>query len=94
MNAAEEPDPRGLIREAFRMPGITEADCRSIFFDWALGLADATAAPAAIAVLLERHADAPEEHPMRKVLKEGLRPAGAEAGRRTGRRRAPRPQES
>jgi len=36
-------DPRGLIREAYRMKGLTKAGCRSIFLDWALGLDDPAA---------------------------------------------------
>jgi|GEM_PF-5558709 len=31
-------DPRGLIWEAYRIEGITGPDCRTIFFDWAMGL--------------------------------------------------------
>ena len=40
-------DPRGLIFEAYRME-IGPEDARTIFFDWALGLAEA-AGPAEIA---------------------------------------------
>ena len=39
-DAASTYDPRNLIREAYRIEGITLADCRSIFLDWALGLKD------------------------------------------------------
>ena len=31
-------DPKGLIREAYSIDGITKAECRSIFLDWALSL--------------------------------------------------------
>ena len=31
-------DPRGLILESYRIEGITEGQCRSIFLDWALGI--------------------------------------------------------
>lgn len=65
-------DPRGLIREAFRMDGISEAECRSVFLDWALGLPDGLDPAEAILGLLEDHAAAPPEHPMRRVLEEGL----------------------
>lgn len=90
-------DPRGLISEAFRIEGIVEADCRSIFFDWALGLGAEQDPPAAIEALIARHADQPADHPMRLVLLEGLnRRAGVQAGatgpdapgRRRGGRRA------
>lgn len=85
-------DPRGLIREAFRIEGITEPDCRSIFLDWALGHGGEADHAQMIRTLLDRYADAPEDHPMRLVLLEGLnRRSGVDAesrgGRRTGRRR-------
>ncbi len=78
-------DPRGLIAEAFRMEGLYEPDCRSIFFDWALGLPADRDPRAAIEGQLARHADARTDHPMRKVLLEGLRD-DAPARRRGGRR--------
>ena len=28
-------DPKRLVAEAYRIEGITEAECRSIFLDWA-----------------------------------------------------------
>lgn len=31
-------DPKGLIRESYRIDGITAGECRSIFMDWALSL--------------------------------------------------------
>ena len=31
-------DPRGLIFEAYNLVTVSEAECRSIFLDWALGL--------------------------------------------------------
>lgn len=85
-------DPRGLIREAFRIEGITEPDCRSIFLDWALGHGAGADHRAMIETLLAQYADEPEDHPMRQVLLEGLnRRSGVDAssrgGRRTGRRR-------
>lgn len=80
-------DPRGLIREAFRIEGIAETDCRSIFFDWALGMPDAADLPACIRALLDRHADEPEDHPMRRVLLEGASAEPSRRGRR-GRRGA------
>ncbi|MEO1293936.1 MAG: hypothetical protein AAFV62_14125 [Pseudomonadota bacterium] len=65
-------DPRGLIREAYRIDGITEPDCRSILFDWALGLPDGTDMNAAIAALLGEYRAAHTSHPMTLVLEEGL----------------------
>jgi hypothetical protein len=64
-------DPKGLIRESFRIDGITPEECRSIFVDWALSVEAADHRPLIEALLL-RHADAPPDHPMRAVLAEGL----------------------
>lgn len=61
-------DPKGLIAEAYKIDGITPAECRSIFLDWALNLEGET--NAALTVLLERHGT--DDHPMTQVLKEGL----------------------
>lgn len=81
--ARDPADPKGLIREAFRIDGITEPECRSIFVDWALSV-DADDPRALIGRLLDRHADAPPDHPMRVVLTEGLA-APARPRRRGGR---------
>ena len=80
-------DPRGLIREAYRIEGITEPDCRSIFLDWALGLKDGQEAAAGARALLDLHGAA-SDHPMTVVLRaaldEGTRPRrrGGASGRR------------
>ena len=71
-------DPKALIHEAYRIDGITEAECRSIFMDWALSLDD-VAPDRAIPVLLDRHGD--PDHPMTRVLRAAL-----EGPARTGRR--------
>jgi hypothetical protein len=31
-------DPKGLVRESYRIEGITPGECRSILVDWALSL--------------------------------------------------------
>ena len=41
----EADDPKGLIREAYRIDGIGAGECRSIFMDWALSI-DGAAQPA------------------------------------------------
>ncbi|MGI3184015.1 hypothetical protein [Nioella aestuarii] len=76
-------DPKNLIREAYRIEGITDGECRSIFMDWALSQPDPDPLPH-IQVLLDRYGiDAPD-HPMTVVLKQGLnRPPAAK--RRGGR---------
>lgn len=79
-----EADPKGVIRESFAIEGISEAECRSIFLDWALSLAAATdPADALRALLAEYGADAPD-HPMTRILAEGLT-APPKRGRRGGR---------
>ncbi len=80
----DEIDPRGLIREAYRIEGITREDCRTIFFDWAMGLGAREGAQEAVAALLARHEPGHETHPMTEVLREGLartRPPARRGGR-------------
>ncbi|TDT77735.1 hypothetical protein BDE40_1032 [Litoreibacter halocynthiae] len=78
-------DRKGLIREAYRIEGITESECRSIFLDWALNLPDGQDSSAAITGLLDAYNAMPETHPMTLVLREGLA-AKPEAKRRGGRK--------
>ncbi|MEJ6388487.1 hypothetical protein [Gymnodinialimonas ulvae] len=85
MRDSDTNDPKGLIREAFRIEGITAAECRSIFVDWALSLSAADPKPA-IRALLTKHGGEPAEHPMTAVLTEGL--AEAPERRRKGGRAA------
>ncbi|MDO5704692.1 MAG: hypothetical protein Q4G49_06395 [Paracoccus sp. (in: a-proteobacteria)] len=82
-------DPKGLIRESFRIEGITGAECRSIFVDWALSLPDGVDATAAMRRLIEAYApDAvpgAAAHPMVTVLTEGIAAQGGPPQRRGGR---------
>lgn len=72
-----EADPKGLIRESYKIDGIGEAECRSIFMDWALSLAPGLDAKEAIRTVLVGY-QGPPEHPMSWVLSEGLtRESGA-----------------
>ena len=77
-------DPKNLIREAFRIDGISYPECRSIFLDWALSLGPSADPRESISALLQRHADEPQDHPMAQVLTEGLAEAPRK-GRRGGR---------
>lgn len=79
----DEPDPRGVIRESFRMEGIGVEECRAILFDWALGLPETMPTARAIPLLLARH-QTEQGHPMLGLLREGLA-AGPEPKRRGGR---------
>lgn len=63
-------DPKGLIREAYRIEGIDDSQCRSIFLDWALSLPVDADNKTAITALLEIYGT--EGHPMTAVLQDGL----------------------
>ena len=80
---ADPLDPKGLIRESYRIEDITEAECRSIFLDWALSHSEQNHTPL-LNGLLERHAGA-GDHPMTRVLRAGLA-SSATPTRRGGRR--------
>lgn len=81
-------DPHDLIHEAYRIEGIGAAECRAIFFDWAMGLPAGRDMVAAAKTL---HADLSgqnPDHPMTGLLAEAS--LGVSGGaRRTGRRRRP-----
>lgn len=84
-NAAELHDPRNLIRESMRIDGITEADCRSIFFDWALGQPPGTNFADAARALLLHYGNADPAHPMMLLLREAAeRGVAIGRGRRGG----------
>ncbi len=82
----DEIDPTGLIREAYQIDGISPAECRSIFVDWAIKLPAGVVPQTAIARLLEAHPGA-DDHPMTAVLREGLTasPTPRRRGGRSGR---------
>jgi hypothetical protein len=82
---SDDLDPRGLIREAYRIEGITAWDCRSIYLDWALGLASDPAE--ATRALLDRYAPDAPDHPMTAVLREGVETAARPRDTRPKRRR-------
>lgn len=84
---ARDPiDPKGLIRESFRIEGISDGECRSIFVDWALSL-EGGDPKLAIGALLDRYAGEAGDHPMLAVLREGLdrAPTATRRGGRAGR---------
>lgn len=76
-------DPKGLIRESYRIAGITDGECRSILMDWALSLGPGIGQQAALAGLLARYGER-IEHPMTTLLRAGLANAAPPA-RRGGR---------
>lgn len=65
-------DPKGLIGEAYLIPGIGAGECRSILVDWALSLPPDLSAREALSVLVGRHAPSRPDHPMTALLCEGL----------------------
>jgi hypothetical protein len=76
-------DPKGLIREAYRIEGIGAEECRAIFLDWALSVPVNVETRDLIETLLARHATAEtESHPMTEVLRAGL--AAAQQPKRRG----------
>jgi hypothetical protein len=79
-----EADPKGLVRESYRIDGITLEECRSIFIDWALSLPVTADVPDSIRTLLADYGSADPDHPMGQVLRDGLM-AAPEARRRGGR---------
>lgn len=84
-----EADPKGLVRESYAIEGITEAECKSIFIDWALSLKGADPREA-IRALLVHYGEANPGHPMTEILTAGLmapdRPTrrGGRLGRQAG----------
>ena len=81
-------DPKGLVRESYRIEGITGGECRSIFVDWALSLAPGVDPREAMRVLIATYGmDEAKDHPMTAVLTEGLTesPAPRRRGGRAGR---------
>lgn len=87
MTGRDPHDPKGLMREAYAIPGITEPECRSIFLDWALSLPAGADALPSVRALLERHGG--EGHPMTRVLRAALAAPGTprRRGGRAGRLR-------
>ncbi|MEM8775488.1 MAG: hypothetical protein AAGF53_10680 [Pseudomonadota bacterium] len=82
----DELDPKGLIREAYRIEGIEYADCRTIFLDWALSTGQSADHRAQLEALIERYGADEENHPMTAVLREGLE--ASDAPKRRGGARA------
>lgn len=68
----KEADPKGLIRESYRIDGITLGECRSIFMDWALSLPVNAATPDALRCLIAEYGLPNPDHPMSGVLEAAL----------------------
>ncbi|MEP6066485.1 MAG: hypothetical protein ABJ246_11650 [Paracoccaceae bacterium] len=72
MAKGDKLDPKGLIFEAYQIDGITDAECRSIFLDWALSLPDGIDQGKTIKALCETYSAQNPDHPMSMVLNDGL----------------------
>lgn len=84
-----QANPKNLIRESFRIEGITPEECRSIFVDWALALPVDVAPAQAARVLLDTYAPlvtraGEAAHPMLQMLVEGGRNPEDDPPRRRG----------
>ena len=75
-------DPKGLIREAYSIDGITKAECRSIFLDWALSLPLEKDTGTTLKTLLGTYEEMHPGHPMTDVIRAGI--SGMAAPRRRG----------
>jgi hypothetical protein len=82
MMELSEADPKGLVRESYRIEGITSDECRSIFIDWALSIPVGRSVPDAVRVLIATYSVAEPDHPMSSVLHQAL--ASPETPRRRG----------
>ena len=60
----DEADPKGLVRESYRIEGISLGECRSILVDWALSLPLDAPMKEAIRVVMAEYATAAPDHPM------------------------------
>lgn len=69
-----EADPKGLVRESYRIDGITPGECRSIFVDWALSLPTGLPVPQAAGALIAAYGAGAPDHPMTAVLHQALTP--------------------
>ena len=65
-------DPKKLISESFKINGISDVECRSIFFGWVLDVDSRLDINLAIKTLHEKYSLSNPTHPMTKVLLEGL----------------------
>ena len=71
----EDVDPKGLIRESYRIEGITPPECKTIFFDWAIQVPETVDPAAHIAFCISHYGAEQPDHPMTAVLEAALAPA-------------------
>lgn len=78
-------DARGVIHEAYRIEGITEQDCRTIFLDWAMFAPDTPPMADQLDRLLQVYGKDNPDHPMTAVIRQGLDRSRQKSGRKGGR---------
>ena len=61
-------DPRTLFEDSYRIEGITEGECRSIFLDWAIGIPAGQDPKPWLAEILAHYQPLNPDHPMTRVL--------------------------
>ena len=66
-----ECDKRGVIYDAYRMDGIREEECRSIFLDWVMGIPLEEDVSGYIALMFDHYTAHYPNHPMTNILKDG-----------------------
>lgn len=71
----QQADPKGLIGESYRIDGITAEECRSIFLDWALSIAEGVDVSCAAGFLINHYASMADRHPMSDILQSSLIPS-------------------
>ncbi|WP_299207071.1 hypothetical protein [uncultured Tateyamaria sp.] len=71
MPKGDNLDPKGLIFEAYRIDGITTAECRTIFLDWALSVPGTHVPADLLSGLLKQYGDDFPDHPMTQTLRDG-----------------------
>lgn len=77
-------DPRGLIRDSYRIDGIDAGQCRSVFLDWVLGASDTPEQSIQIQALVDFYTPQNPTHPMSEVLLQGMAGQAVAKGRRGG----------
>ncbi|MCY4542331.1 MAG: hypothetical protein OXB95_08065 [Rhodobacteraceae bacterium] len=80
-------DPKGLIAEAYSIEGISEAECRTIFLEWAMTLRSGIDPIQALKVLLEHYQPDCANHHMTALLAEGAASGKNARSTRRGRER-------
>ncbi len=75
-------DPKGLIYEAYRIDGISEAECRTIFLDWAINVPPGRELSECAKELYDEYGTRNACHPMTRIISDGTREA--EPPRRRG----------